>query len=1650
MRKYSVTFLLLGVFLLSLASPLASPSQTSGRSTPNLSVQLISLDNGGSMNDGSNNLVQDSVSHSVVVIVKNKGTLAGSGTLRLLHKGSPSADPVDKGTIPVTNLAAGASTSPLTFTWSGSLGDGQTLTARIESSIDSDLTDNEKSLFFNVVDFTDASFSELLSNPLPSIAPGETTARISKSPTDFEVSITNQGVDDFTAQLSVELSPVTPGPSDVSFVSNEEIMAPSSLYDVTTSLPQVNEVLTASHDFTGASFVGDWDLTIELNLDDGSTITTITVLEIVVTFSNYATIITPAQDRTTEPGMTTTLTYLLDNIGDVQGFSVVVDDVLGWVEPTPPNVVSPFSDSSAVDISVTVPTTAERSEVESVTVTFTSDEDPTYIIEVTTKVMAGESYGVLVTMPDPVTLLSPGKPTSIDVTITNTGNTPTTFYLSAGLTAPAVNWEIELTATETSTVASGEDVTTSVELTPPPIKNPINPNEYNRAGDVLSVWVMASASKGGVPHQDSAPLEIRPVLTVDPGVETTDVYLTTSQVLAAKQGQGVDIILDLELEARHNLITNLNGELDTLLSLGDVTFDSASTGGADEKERWAIPEPSPSNFIDMTLDETYFASIGIQGPVDDFPVSGVLEIPLTTTPTLGAGFPAGIEAEEIDTVVRIHIPPVDEVDILQDAPFEVNVGEANSFDVELANLGNNQTSYRLTLVDELPLDWTGSFANGTVSQITELSNVRAAVADYPTITTNHISTFPVTVTPASDAPANSIEHVTIVVENLDTGAYISSHTVEFIVVESIDLEVDPSSQLVNLSVGESVVTRVKISNTGNTQTLYNLWIDDSTSDEVEFEIETDDSILVGSGFDTTVKIRLTASNDARADIQYTGTLWVESPASGLNVSADIIANISENHGVDIDPDVMQIAVIPGTQESIGFNISNLGNLAESVNLVINHSDGWDIDGDDQDIPLSIGESYSGSFILSVPSYDGSESMLNGVSHTMTLTAYGDEDFMLDQEVIEVIIAPKFIPEFENWPSEVEFNARDTRTWNTVIVNKGNKDVTVSLDYSIFGAGLSTLSTQFQLGADAPETLFLPKDVPVDLTFSIISTELEPDLTDAAELVLTVIPEDAGVTGSGEQITTLSMSRFFERQDEIFTPVDNSNIERPIRYSHIPTGVGISATYEVELCGSSRLIDLDELNLNESFYEWEFTLDIDGDLYPLNLTAQCGPSTSLGEENRFELPTISPYQTDSFNIIINPPNRPNLLSGDGWNLEFRLYHPDENAGYTVFDSDIFTFKLDNSADPGYSSIRIDSDLGAMEGEEVVVTATLVNFGTAQAIGVLPTLSCDYADVLTQAELIPILNDTDVIEIEWTILPHTMDWFETVAPLDCEAGLTAIRMDGNMLSNDKARLDDVDRISAAPSISIAFGAFIGLLFLAFVFSRLKDQSEQWGHFSTYAAVLALGFAFYLMNIEYYGYGILALTALLIWRAAWKSGEEFRLVHEDYQRARKGNATVYNDHLQALKDGRRQLLVILSLPVLGLYAVILGVPPQLPTDNTNLGFFGAYFVFVSLGIWYLLRRSDRIYGNLYGRLTDVEIKSIRLDRDLRDPARLLNELADDGIDFEKFFDSPTQAIPATQATSQGQDGGGGNLDDESHEDESLDADFVDDEDDGGEIDG
>ena len=141
---------------------------------------------------------------------------------------------------------------------------------------------------------------------------------------------------------------------------------------------------------------------------------------------------------------------------------------------------------------------------------------------------------------------------------------------------------------------------------------------------------------------------------------------------------------------------------------------------------------------------------------------------------------------------------------------------------------------------------------------------------------------------------------------------------------------------------------------------------------------------------------------------------------------------------------------------------------------------------------------------------------------------------------------------------------------------------------------------------------------------------------------------------------------------------------------------------------------------------------------------------------------------------------------------------------------------------------------------------------------------------------------------------------------------------------------------------------------------------------------------------------LGALWILWIAWRSGEEFQLVHEDYQRAKQGHSTIYTDHFAALKDSRRQLTRILSVPVLGTMILILGFPPRLNPDPINIAMLAAYLVIVIGGVWLIIRTAEATYGSIYSKMIEIGARSDRLQEELGDPARLLTELARTGLDL------------------------------------------------------
>ena len=57
-----------------------------------------------------------------------------------------------------------------------------------------------------------------------------------------------------------------------------------------------------------------------------------------------------------------------------------------------------------------------------------------------------------------------------------------------------------------------------------------------------------------------------------------------------------------------------------------------------------------------------------------------------------------------------------------------------------------------------------------------------------------------------------------------------------------------------------------------------------------------------------------------------------------------------------------------------------------------------------------------------------------------------------------------------------------------------------------------------------------------------------------------------------------------------------------------------------------------------------------------------------------------YTIDPLQIVIDTPDSPYILKNDGYNLTFRLYHPDDNAGFTEYSEASFSFYIASKAIP----------------------------------------------------------------------------------------------------------------------------------------------------------------------------------------------------------------------------------------------------------------------------------------------------------------------------------------------------------------------------------
>ena len=1599
-----------------LALPFADASSTSGRSGPDFQVNNVQFDGAGSILTSSG-LILAPDTHTVRVDVSNAGSSAGNAFLSLVHKGSPNAAEQIVDTVDLGNLAANSGPTTYLLSWAATTGPSQTLFARVSGANDGNIANNEYRRDFDVDRYRLGNVSSPES--LPTILPGNSNAFLERQTHKFNVTVRNDGVMPFSAVMQMVFTNASDPSSPVTVVSEEKTFQPPSMFERAAPLSNL-EALPLNATFDASSMTGLWNLSIRVVMNGASGIVEETYKEYDVIFSDYIGQLVGPSDRTTSPGDSTTLFYVLKNIGaSTDSFTISVSSSQGWADTSLDGTNTNFLIAGAtttVPISVNVPQNAARTAVDIVTFTVTSAGSG-YDLTDTTRVMAGEFLEGTVDITNDTTYVLPGKSDSIAFNVTNTGNAPTSFDLVAGFTSIALNWEHNISIDNTGELQVGQSVSGFIHIEVPPIQLPLVGAEKNRAGDSLNVYVTAIADTGSIPSTDAGQIEVRPAIVVDPGLPVDTIYLTADDVLSAGATIGVNEILALQVEVRHNLESDLSETIDANITVGEISFEALTSGGFNEADRWnASVTPSQTN--GLTLGESFPASLGVQSRTGQLPLAGTIKIPVTTTPTLGGIHTASaVYAPTIEQNLSIVIPKVIDGEITETGPLDADAGVDTDFMFAFANTGNDRSSYRLEIVEDLPAGWYANLT--TTGPDNTILDLASDFEDYPAASGVHLSLVTLTVKTDPLAAAQLLQPLTVRYYDLDSGAYIGEQTMDIRVGETINATLTPTNQSIDITPFEQLSAFVNIQNTGNGPTTFSLELDDGGYDDVGFELDTSSSVIIAAGYESSVRINIIPTVDASADDFYMATLTVsmiDENGELVEFNANIVANITEVHDVQLTaPD--SLVAVPGTLLTLPFSLTNTGNLVETVNVNITVDGGWSTTPTVQSFTVPIDGDSSGTFDIEIPALDGTDNLLDGAIHEANITVFDPStDTVYVLKKVQLLVAPVFTYTIEGWENEYFFHEGDNRVWTAQITNTGNKDVYVDLGYEVRAAGLTIPSDDWTVGSSSPNQLFLPRNTPVGLTVSVdknAAGSTSTTLTTEADLRITLVPTDVDVDGSGELITSLKMKRLFDTgyADKLQAPVNDDPVTVPIEYSHIPYLNTAPAAYSIEFCGIERILDIAALGLDEEDYVWNISLtNLEGEesVHYLNLSAPCVPGSEL-----IQLPERPAYVL-SPNLIfsVKVPDRPNILPGDGYDVTIRLHHPDPNEPVT---EETFRFALNVYADPMVDpdSQRIVDAEGneldlIMEGQTAYMEFDVKNEGTALAVGISSQLTCEGLVIEDAPGYVAFLAEGESETLRWKVTGETLDWWEQSRDADCTVTILSSYALNNVVENDEVNfVQQVD--SSAPATLTSFAGFGIALIVTIGLLGLTNQNEKYRLGAVYSGVIMLGFLFHLYDAIWWGPVTIVIAALWVWRMAWRSSEEFRYIHEDYQRARKGISTIYADHFQALTDSRRQLTMILSLPLLGFVGVVLGLPPQMTPDEANLISLVSYILGSTIVVWIILLRANRTYGSLYGKLTDIEVKATRIERDLGDPARLLNDLAMDGLDLSAILDAPSSTAGA-----------------------------------------
>lgn len=304
LSKPTLAYGLVALLIATMVAPLTVAD--SGRSTPDFVISSFTLDDAGSILLNGNVVAEDST-HIVRIQVQNIGLAAGQASLALVLQGTSSSGDVVIDTADLGVINAGASSAVQVFSWAATLGDDQILKARVSSTADVNTANNEEQKIVDVQQYQNASVPVV---NIPQPTGGATNIVWSQSVHAFSIDVRNDGVKNFSASYTLAFAEVG-NPSNTFSVASSTlpIVNPGSLYNGGAT-PQS---IAMSFDATSRS--GTWNVIGTMTASGVGWSKSVEFLSQVVVFSNYDFEITPAHDRSVEPGQTSTLTYLVKNVG---------------------------------------------------------------------------------------------------------------------------------------------------------------------------------------------------------------------------------------------------------------------------------------------------------------------------------------------------------------------------------------------------------------------------------------------------------------------------------------------------------------------------------------------------------------------------------------------------------------------------------------------------------------------------------------------------------------------------------------------------------------------------------------------------------------------------------------------------------------------------------------------------------------------------------------------------------------------------------------------------------------------------------------------------------------------------------------------------------------------------------------------------------------------------------------------------------------------------------------------------------------------------------------------------------------------------------------------------------------------------------------